>query len=493
VDATLVSRLMQRSRAQRVVLLLDCCYGGAFERGMIPRAGGDVDVGERFLQDRLDGGRGRAVITASTAMQYAFEGSRLTGGDPAGPSLFTGAVVAGIRTGEADRDQDGQIALGELYEYVYDRVRASAPHQSPCKWEFGLQGGLYLARNPRRRIRPGRLPQELLDLAGYPAAAGRIGAVAELGRLAAGADLSLAAAARLELGRLVDDDSRRVGQAAAEALRRTAIRVTASLIELGPVTVPSGSASRDLAVEGGPLALASAVSTSDPSLRATLEGAALRITWTPTTAGSFTATVTIAGPAGQAEIRVTGTAVAPAPPGPAARAAPAVAAPVQHAQPGPPGWEPPPGPVSGPAQPQPGPPHAGEAAQPLWPSSPAPARPQPLPVQRQAGSRAVPPFPGTGQLPAAGLAAELPPVRPPLVSYLIPALLAGIAVVLSLVLPVSDRAALLAPVVAALVATVWIAVSRDVSRRRRRLLEALIVRDQRRHAPDQQRHSPPFR
>ena len=33
VDSVLVNRLMRRSRARRVVLLLDCCYGGAFERG----------------------------------------------------------------------------------------------------------------------------------------------------------------------------------------------------------------------------------------------------------------------------------------------------------------------------------------------------------------------------------------------------------------------------------------------------------------------------
>lgn len=73
VEAAWVSRVMQRSRAQRVVLLLDCCYGGAFERGLIRRASSDVDVGDQFRQPQLDEGRGRVVITASTAMEYAFE------------------------------------------------------------------------------------------------------------------------------------------------------------------------------------------------------------------------------------------------------------------------------------------------------------------------------------------------------------------------------------------------------------------------------------
>jgi caspase domain-containing protein len=156
VDSAWVSRLMQRSRAQRVILLLDCCYGGAFERGVLPRAAGPVDVGDQFRQS----GRGRVVITASTAMEYSFEGAQLAGGDPA-PSVFTGALVEGIRTGDADRDQDGHVALSELYDYVYDRVREQTPYQTPSKWEFGLRGDLYVARNPHaRRPRAPSPPEE---------------------------------------------------------------------------------------------------------------------------------------------------------------------------------------------------------------------------------------------------------------------------------------------------------------------------------------------
>jgi uncharacterized caspase-like protein len=102
VDAAWVSRVMQRSRAQRVVLLLDCCYGGAFERGLIRRADSAIDVGDQFSQRQLGEGRGRVVITASTAMEYAFEDAELAGGESVRPSVFTGALVDGIRTGEAD-------------------------------------------------------------------------------------------------------------------------------------------------------------------------------------------------------------------------------------------------------------------------------------------------------------------------------------------------------------------------------------------------------
>ena len=39
VAANFVNQRMNRSRSRRVVLLLDCCYAGAFERGMMARAG----------------------------------------------------------------------------------------------------------------------------------------------------------------------------------------------------------------------------------------------------------------------------------------------------------------------------------------------------------------------------------------------------------------------------------------------------------------------
>lgn len=156
VDAAWVNRLMQRSRAQSIVLLLDCCYGGAFERGMLARAAAGVDVGDQFRPGQLAAGRGRVVITASTAMEYAFEGVRLSAGASAAPSVFTGAVVEGIRTGDADLDQDGHVALDELYDYVYDRVRSGK--QTPSKWEFGVRGNLYVARNPHRPSRPRPAP-----------------------------------------------------------------------------------------------------------------------------------------------------------------------------------------------------------------------------------------------------------------------------------------------------------------------------------------------
>ena len=102
---------MRGSRARSIVLFLDCCYGGAFGEGVAVRAAGPANVLDSFPAGKLGGGRGRAVITASSAMEYAFEGSALATDDQRQPSVFTSAVVEGLGSGAADRDEDGLVSL----------------------------------------------------------------------------------------------------------------------------------------------------------------------------------------------------------------------------------------------------------------------------------------------------------------------------------------------------------------------------------------------
>ena len=212
VAADFVNRRMSRSRSRRVVLLLDCCYAGAFERGMTARAGTAVGIESQF------GGRGRAVITASSAMEYAFEGDQLADTNELAPSVFTSALVEGLQTGDADRDQDGVVALDELYDYIYDRVRTATPHQTPGKWTFGIQGELVIARRALPVTTPAPLPPGLREALDSPLAAVRGGAVQELARLLDGMHAGLALAARRALEGLTEDDSRTVATAATAAL-----------------------------------------------------------------------------------------------------------------------------------------------------------------------------------------------------------------------------------------------------------------------------------
>ena len=128
-------------RARRQVLILDCCFSGAFAHGS--KGGADLD-----LERRLAGhGRGRAVLTASRSGEYSFEGQALVGAAVAG-SVFTTGLVEGLRTGAADLGGDGHISLDEAYDYAYRYVQSRSASQTPQRWLYGGEGAIVLARSP---------------------------------------------------------------------------------------------------------------------------------------------------------------------------------------------------------------------------------------------------------------------------------------------------------------------------------------------------------
>jgi hypothetical protein len=212
VAADFLTRQMNRTSSRRVVMLLDCCYAGAIGRGMVHRGGDDIAIQEYF------GGTGRAIITASTAKEFAYEAEQTIGTGVVGTSVFTTALVDGLVTGEADRNQDGVIGLGELYDYIYDRVRQTTPNQTPSKWVVDLQGDLNIARRSRPVDKPAPLPRDVVDAMASSLPGVREAAVPELARLLRGSHLGLQLAARQALTTLAADDSRRVAAVAQEAL-----------------------------------------------------------------------------------------------------------------------------------------------------------------------------------------------------------------------------------------------------------------------------------
>jgi YVTN family beta-propeller protein len=151
-----------------------------------------------------------------------------------------------------------------------------------------------------------RLPPHVLTEIASPMREYRLMGVGELAQLATSADLALAADARLALERLADDDSRSVAAAAATALGRTAMRVRPDRVDFGEVPHGTPHLVADVHVEGPPLAVAEAkVTASGPGLRAALRGSRLRILWQPRSPW-LDGSVTVRGPAGWAEVRVTG-------------------------------------------------------------------------------------------------------------------------------------------------------------------------------------------
>ena len=303
VSADFVQRCMRASRSRSVVLLLDCCYGGAFGQGSTVRAAGDVNVLDSFPQGRLGGGRGRAVITASNAMQYAFEGDRLADDQHQRPSVFTSALVEGLSTGDADRDQDGWVSLDELYDYVFDKVQEQNPHQTPSR-HFELEGELYVARSRRRRIRPAPIPPDLEAAITNQNMFTRRGAVSELQSRLASEELHVAAGAYEALAELAHNDIRYVADPAAAALSQAAIRPEETELHFGERQQGSAPPHRLVRLLGPPIARVCAPCPSHDwiGVNETTEG--FDISVDTTRAGTLRGSVDLKGPTGTAVIAV---------------------------------------------------------------------------------------------------------------------------------------------------------------------------------------------
>ena len=296
VSADFVQRCMRSARARTIVLFLDCCYGGAFGEGVAVRAAGPVNVVDSFPAGRLGGGRGRAVISASSAMEYAFEGTTLTADHEPQPSVFTSAVVEGLRSGEADRDEDGLVALGELYDYVFDRVREQNPRQTPGR-DVEMSGEVYLARSRRKRIRPVPITEALRAALDNPDPTYRRGAVLELRDRLANEDLGVALGALEALREIARSDTRSVAADAIAVIDAAAPKVTPATLDFGELPPDADVAvERDLHVHGLPIAR-EVSAEADPPLSAVTEGGTVTVTFSPT-GRPYAGTVTVTGPTG---------------------------------------------------------------------------------------------------------------------------------------------------------------------------------------------------
>jgi tetratricopeptide (TPR) repeat protein len=156
IPANFVNEVMERCRSKRQVLVLDCCYSGAFAKGLLHKASDkSIHTGDQFE------GKGRVVLTASDSMQYSFEGDTLEGHGQ--HSVFTSALINGLETGEADIDKNGRISYHELYNYAFEHVRKETPLQNPGIWVFGVEGDVVIANNPNEIVDPNDLVQEALE------------------------------------------------------------------------------------------------------------------------------------------------------------------------------------------------------------------------------------------------------------------------------------------------------------------------------------------
>ena len=137
VTARYLQSQISQSRSKRIVIVLDCCFSGAFAKGMTAKDDGEVDIlGEL-------GGKSRAILTSSSSTQYSFEQ------DDSQLSLYSRYLIEGIKTGAADQDNDGRISVEELHDYVKERVQQASPAMTPQFYPVEEGYKIYLARSPQ--------------------------------------------------------------------------------------------------------------------------------------------------------------------------------------------------------------------------------------------------------------------------------------------------------------------------------------------------------
>jgi len=128
-----INRCIEHSKCRTIIMIIDSCFSGA--AGM---------KGDDLLMKSLSevSGTGRIILSAAKEFEAAKEDDTLKHG------VFTNFLMEGLRTGEADTDDDGLVNIDELYDYAYDKT-IKGFQQTPTK--FGkCEGKIFVGKNPEK-------------------------------------------------------------------------------------------------------------------------------------------------------------------------------------------------------------------------------------------------------------------------------------------------------------------------------------------------------
>jgi branched-chain amino acid transport system substrate-binding protein len=113
VTASFVRNEMMRCNSRRQVVILDCCFSGAFPDGVLSMNDGSINIEQQL------GGEGRVILTATNSTQYA---SERQGEDL---SDYTRYLVQGLATGAALSDNQESIGTTDIHRYICNQMRTA--------------------------------------------------------------------------------------------------------------------------------------------------------------------------------------------------------------------------------------------------------------------------------------------------------------------------------------------------------------------------------
>lgn len=133
-----VARIFSRIDSERIVLIQDTCYSGASGGRTIQTASIRASISDAYL-NRITKGKGRVIISASSANEVSMEKDSL------GHGVFTYYLLESLKHG--DIDGDGFITTGEIYRYVSDKVPAATNrNQHPVKKGEEIEGEIIIGK-----------------------------------------------------------------------------------------------------------------------------------------------------------------------------------------------------------------------------------------------------------------------------------------------------------------------------------------------------------
>jgi DNA segregation ATPase FtsK/SpoIIIE, S-DNA-T family len=140
ISASWLRELLEESAAASTVILLDCCYSGAYV--WAGKSAPEVNVNQE-----LKAGSGRYVITATNAVEQAQDADSTRD-----RSAFTEVVVTGLSTGAADVSGLGVVTPEDLGRFVRTELPKHTAWQTPTT-HGSVEEDVFLARVPGTRYR----------------------------------------------------------------------------------------------------------------------------------------------------------------------------------------------------------------------------------------------------------------------------------------------------------------------------------------------------
>ena len=126
-----ITDCIEQSMCKKVVIILDCCHGGA--------AGIKGDISKTLSETS---GSGTFILSATTGSNLAKEVQELENG------IFTHFLLEGLRNGNADLGDDGLIDILELYEYASKKCNDEYSQVTTIKSKF--EERIVIGKNPLR-------------------------------------------------------------------------------------------------------------------------------------------------------------------------------------------------------------------------------------------------------------------------------------------------------------------------------------------------------